>query len=142
MTLTSTRALIAAAALACGGAVALKAAPAPGPATAQAAQPAPPHPKVEAAQDCETCHLEKTPAIVKAWEKSPHGLNAVKCFVCHGSLDDSAFTTRPTMAKCDSCHAEQVATMKTGALFKDKTCFTCHDAHALNPHAAAQGGKQ
>jgi hypothetical protein len=112
----------------------------PGDAISQ--QAAPPHPQVEAGQDCETCHREKTPAVVEGWEKGPHGMNSVKCFVCHGSAGDKAFTTRPAMSKCEACHSEQVATMTAPAM-KDKTCFTCHDPHALNPHkAAVQGGKK
>jgi hypothetical protein len=109
----------------------------------QAASQAPAHPQVEAAQDCETCHREKTPAVVERWEKSVHGMNSVKCFVCHGSIGSPDFTTRPAMSKCDACHSEQVATMKSSLpILQGKTCFTCHDPHALNPHAAAQGGKQ
>jgi predicted CXXCH cytochrome family protein len=130
----------AALALALGGAsAAVSSTPDPGD---QAGAPAPVHPKVEAAQDCETCHRETTPAIVERWEKSPHGKNSVKCFVCHGSLGAAEFTTRPAMSKCDSCHSEQVATMSSSLpMMQGKTCFTCHDPHALNPHAAAQGGK-
>jgi len=140
---TFTRVALAAAALAFAGAGVVRAAPDSAPHARATTETAPQHPKVEAAQDCETCHRDKTPAVFQRWEKSRHGANSVKCFVCHGALDDKDFTTRPTIAKCEGCHAEQVQTLRSAApIMKDKTCFSCHDAHALNPHAAAQGGQR
>lgn len=97
------------------------------------------HPKVDATQDCDTCHQQATPAAVKAWAASKHGQGSVKCFVCHGSLED--FVAKPTATKCEMCHGEQVDSLQTPFL-KGKTCFDCHQHHALKAHRApAQGGR-
>jgi hypothetical protein len=97
------------------------------------------HPEVDPIDSCESCHADTHPEIVKGWESGEHALNGVKCFVCHGSVGDD-FTRTPTTTGCIGCHASQVETMTT-AFMKDKTCFTCHDPHALSPHRVAGGGR-
>ena len=47
---------------------------------------APAHPEVDQAVECQVCHAEVTPKVVKEWDASPHGKFNVKCFVCHGSI--------------------------------------------------------
>ncbi len=84
------------------------------------------------AKDCAACHEKGTPEIFKEWFSSSHGLFNVKCVVCHGSVGED-FAIQPSMARCVSCHADQLASM-SGSAMKGKTCFTCHPAHALTPH--------
>jgi hypothetical protein len=93
------------------------------------------HPKVDATQACEECHAEATPLPVREWKSGTHGINLVKCFVCHGSTG-ADFKRKPAADRCTGCHAEQVASM-SGPAMKGKDCFTCHAAHSLNPHATA-----
>jgi hypothetical protein len=94
------------------------------------------HPKVGAVETCEACHAEATPAAFRDWSESAHGINLVKCFVCHGSVG-ADFTRRPVADRCIGCHADQVASMRAPAM-KGKDCFSCHTAHALNPHATTR----
>lgn len=101
------------------------------------------HPEVEGAvtaDACDVCHKEVTPEVYKDWYSSDHGMMNVKCFVCHGSTGDD-FSTKPGADRCVACHADHVESM--GAPFMDdKSCFTCHPAHALTSHrqAANDGG--
>ena len=91
---------------------------------------------------CETCHAEATPAALAAWERGAHGLNLVKCFVCHGSTGKD-FARAPAPRRCQGCHAEQVASAAPakGKRASARGCFECHAPHALsaeckpNPHA-------
>jgi hypothetical protein len=94
-----------------------------------------------AADACETCHVEATPEVVKAWEGSPHGLLLVKCFVCHGSTGKD-FARAPAAQRCRGCHAAELASVTPAKGKKaGPSCFACHDGHALtaegkpNPHA-------
>jgi hypothetical protein len=107
--------------------------------TGAAAPQAAAHPDVDPIDACESCHAGTHPEIVGAWESSKHSLGGVKCVVCHGSVGDG-FTRAPTTTGCIGCHAPQVETM-TAAFMKGKTCFTCHDPHALSPHRVAGGGR-
>jgi hypothetical protein len=91
------------------------------------------HPKVDATQACEACHADATPVPVREWKSGTHGINLVKCFVCHGSTG-ADFERKPAVDRCTGCHAEQVASMR-GPAMKGKDCFTCHAAHSLDPHA-------
>ena len=94
---------------------------------------------------CINCHTDETPDIVKQWESGQHGLVLVKCFVCHGSTGKD-FAERPKAARCQGCHAAEVASVapaKKGAKAKPADCFSCHAPHALaaregatSPHAA------
>ena len=91
------------------------------------------HPKVSGVASCEECHAEATPGPFREWKEGTHGINLVKCLVCHGSTG-ADFTRKPVANRCLGCHADQVASM-SGAPMKGKDCFTCHTAHSLNPHA-------
>lgn len=110
----------------------------PATAPADTAPQAAPHPEVDPIDTCESCHAETHPEVVKGWRAGEHALNGVKCFVCHGSAGDD-FTRSPGTSGCLGCHAPQVETMDT-AFMKGKTCFTCHDPHALSPHRTIAGG--
>jgi hypothetical protein len=90
---------------------------------------------VDAAEDCALCHAEVTPELHRRWFDSKHGLNNVKCTVCHGSAG-ADFRRRPDAARCRGCHADQAETLKQ-PFFKGKDCFACHAGHSLNPHAEA-----
>jgi hypothetical protein len=93
------------------------------------------HPAVgNTADSCEECHAEATPRPFAEWRNGTHGLNLVKCFVCHGSTG-ADFRRKPGTDRCIGCHADQVASMRSAAM-KGKDCFTCHSPHALDPHAA------
>ncbi len=95
-----------------------------------------PHPDTGGDQDCTGCHESSSPAVVKAWTASPHGVALVKCLVCHGSTGKD-FTRRPVADRCRGCHGAEVDSARALA-GKGVGCFTCHDPHALSarPHAA------
>ena len=107
-----------------------------------AASPAKKHPAVDQGltpDACESCHAEKTPAVVKDWEGGPHGLNLVKCFVCHGATAKD-LARAPAADRCGGCHAAELASV-TPKKGKAQPCFACHAPHTLaasgktNPHA-------
>lgn len=97
------------------------------------------HPEVpDPSEACEACHAGLHEAVVLHWDRGPHGRGGVKCFVCHGSTG-ADFRARPDTSTCQGCHAPQVETMQA-AFMKGKTCFTCHEPHALRSHEATTGG--
>ncbi|MFN2442397.1 MAG: multiheme c-type cytochrome [Thermoanaerobaculia bacterium] len=98
------------------------------------------HPEVDETIACADCHADIHPEVVQAWYAGPHGMNNVLCFVCHGSTGED-FTIEPTPERCLGCHPQQVATMEHPKM-KEKSCFSCHSAHALNPHWTPAGGDQ
>ena len=113
--------------------------PAP-PAAGVAAQKAPRpgaravHPVAGGAADCAACHEEATPAQFKAWFDGRHGMNLVRCQVCHGSTG-ADFVRRAPAERCRGCHGTEVdALARAGGPVKD--CFACHAPHTLaaNPH--------
>lgn len=98
------------------------------------------HPKVEAGQECETCHEGTTPAVHAGWKAGAHGQNGVKCLVCHGAIGET-FTKTPAVSVCAPCHFDQAESMQS-EFMKAKTCFTCHTPHGLKTHGdAAKGGQ-
>lgn len=103
-------------------------------------EPAPAeHMEVDGSETCAGCHRELTPRVVEEWTASRHGLNNVKCFVCHGAADET-FRLRPQPRRCQGCHPGQVESFETPAM-AGKDCFSCHPPHLLSPHRAA-GGKE
>lgn len=112
-------------------------------ALAGAAPPADPaappeHVEVNASATCDGCHAEVTPEIRAAWFSGAHGLNNVKCFVCHGDTTER-FTVQVGMERCGGCHAEKLRSMEQADL-TGKTCFSCHPPHRLSPHRLALPG--
>lgn len=106
--------------------------------SAQAA--AVPHVEVwDETADCASCHESATPDVYEDWYASKHGLNGVKCFVCHGTTDES-FRASPGTGTCVSCHPDQTASM-SDPFMSGKDCFTCHTNHTLMPHMAVDGGE-
>ncbi len=103
--------------------------------TAKAVQ-AEDHPEIDDQwETCDNCHADVTPDIVDAWYASHHGINNVKCFMCHGSAGKD-FVTQPGTVRCASCHNDWVESMATDFM-AGKSCFSCHTPHALNPHKVA-----
>lgn len=106
--------------------------------TPQAGPPEPPpeqmpeHMAVPAEETCTGCHQDYTPEVYEAWYAGRHGLNNVKCFVCHGSTGED-FRPRPPAERCLGCHAAQVESM-AGSWLAGKSCFSCHPPHLLSPH--------
>lgn len=97
------------------------------------------HPDTGGDQDCESCHAATHPAVVKAWEESPHGVALVKCLVCHGSTGKDFVRAAPA-ERCRGCHGAQVDSVAPLAR-KGVGCFTCHDPHALRPRPHAPPAK-
>lgn len=98
----------------------------------------PAHPEVDAAEACDACHTDATPQVVAEWFAGKHGMNNVKCFVCHGSVG-ADFVLRAPAERCIGCHAEQVASLGHPAL-AGKDCFSCHPPHLLSPHRLQRAG--
>jgi hypothetical protein len=105
--------------------------------TAKAAAAQKKHPKVAAGKDCADCHKKE----VQQWHAGPHGANGVKCLVCHGDIQEN-FMAKPPLNRCQGCHDRQFTQLTSDPFMKGKTCFTCHPAHALQPHKAAGNGRQ
>lgn len=100
------------------------------------------HPAIPGSQECGECHGDQE----KAWFDGKHGLMNVKCIVCHGSTEKN-FTASPGLGACRGCHAEQVAQAQKSKGKEGKSCFPCHDPHAVTVQGGAatpyhtQGGK-
>lgn len=97
-----------------------------------AAKAAVKHPKIEPQQECSDCHEDE----FNQWQSSRHGLNQVKCLVCHGSVQEN-FIAKPSPARCEACHDQKFAQLKSDPFMKGKSCFTCHPPHTLRPHPTA-----
>ncbi len=94
-----------------------------------------PPPDTQGDQDCASCHAQSTPAVVEAWEASPHGVALVKCLVCHGSTGKD-FVRTAAPERCRGCHGAEVDSAAPLAKRGVTSCFACHDPHALraSPH--------
>lgn len=102
----------------------------PGKARKAAAKPA--HPEVDPSETCDACHADATPQVVAEWFAGKHGMNNVKCFVCHGPVGTD-FVRRAPAERCIGCHSERVASMEHPWM-AGKDCFSCHPPHLLSPH--------
>jgi hypothetical protein len=95
---------------------------------AKAAAPAT-HPQIDTTQQkCGDCH----DAEVKQWDQSRHATGGVPCLVCHGAVDDN-FIPKPSLQRCQGCHAAIVESMMTAKAKTSKVnvCVTCHQPHTL-----------
>ena len=108
------------------------------PQTVHATEAADEHPEMEPRETCDGCHQDVTPDEYQAWFTGKHGLNNVKCFVCHGAVGAN-FAARPSQIRCLGCHSEKLESMKT-SFMEGKDCFSCHPPHALSPHLASEEG--
>lgn len=84
-------------------------------------------------QECGECHANQE----QVWLEGKHGLMNVKCVVCHGSPDEN-FTFKPGLPRCRGCHAEQVLDVEKKLAPKDRTCFLCHENHAVTVKTSAK----
>jgi hypothetical protein len=100
------------------------------------------HPATPENQECIECHEDQE----KIWFNGKHGLMGVKCIVCHGATEKN-FTASPGLTACRGCHADQVSQALKAKGKADKSCFPCHDHHAVTVQGGAakpyhaQGGK-
>lgn len=85
-------------------------------------------------QDCAACHQKETPAGYQAWLGSKHGINNVKCGVCHGDVNN--YRGRPDKVVCMGCHSAQVHNMPSAALVSN--CSFCHKGHWFTVHKIGQ----
>ena len=81
-------------------------------------------------QNCADCHMKETPEMYKQWLGSKHGLNNVKCGVCHG--DVSNYRAQPDKAVCIGCHSAQTQAMPADA--RVTNCSFCHKGHWFTVH--------
>ena len=94
----------------------------------------------EALTDCYTCHQKTSPKSAQDWLESKHGVNLVKCFVCHGQPDGKGsvpWTTKPDVdTTCRKCHDPSIQKMqeKYGV---NRDCNECHPFHNNSLHHEA-----
>jgi len=81
-------------------------------------------------QNCQDCHQRETPNVYKHWLGSKHGINNVKCGICHG--DALNYRARPDKTVCIGCHSQQVNNMPSDALVTN--CSFCHRSHWYTVH--------
>ena len=91
------------------------------------------HRLIPAGKTCSDCHK----AVYDQWKASPHAANGVECTVCHGETTAPDFAGTPALSTCESCHADQVAQLKTDPFMKGRTCVNCHEAHVFVVHKNA-----
>jgi hypothetical protein len=93
----------------------------------------------EAMADCYECHLKITPKVAQDWYESKHGIQLVKCFMCHGQPDGKGalpFAAKPAAdITCVRCHDPSIHQMQAKfGLVKD--CSDCHPFHQNSIHHA------
>lgn len=81
-------------------------------------------------QNCQDCHQRETQKMYQQWLGSKHGLNNVKCGICHG--DANNYRATPDKSICIGCHSQQVNNMPADALVTN--CSFCHKAHWFTVH--------
>ncbi len=81
-------------------------------------------------QQCRVCHEKTTPDVFKQWSKSKHAVANVRCFQCHGTLED--FHRTPPIEKCAACHFHEVETMQKKK--PGMKCWDCHQEHIFQFH--------
>ena len=92
------------------------------------------HRLLPAGATCATCHK----AVYDQWKASPHGANSVECTVCHGETTAPDFAATPALSTCETCHTDQVASLKSDPFMNGKTCVSCHQAHVFVEHKKAE----
>ena len=94
----------------------------------------------EAQADCYECHQKATPKVAQDWYESKHGVQLVKCFMCHGQPDGKgalpyAVNPDPTVT-CQRCHDPSIQRM-TARFGLEKSCAECHPFHQNSIHHTA-----
>lgn len=85
-------------------------------------------------QNCNDCHQKETPTSYNQWLGSKHGINQVKCGICHGDVNN--YRARPDKIVCMGCHSAQVKNMPAQALVTN--CSFCHKSHWFTVHRIAE----
>jgi len=87
--------------------------------------------------DCYACHRKVTPKVAQNWYESKHGMDLVKCAMCHGSPDNKGaipFSARPDPnVVCVRCHAPAMQTMQDKFGLR-QDCYSCHPFHENSLH--------
>ena len=86
-------------------------------------------------QQCRVCHQQTTPDVYKQWAHSRHAVANVRCFQCHGTLDD--FHKTPPLTKCAACHFHELETMQKKK--PGMKCWDCHQEHIFEFHGSGVG---
>ncbi|MBF0623953.1 MAG: hypothetical protein HQL82_04005 [Magnetococcales bacterium] len=106
-----------------------------------------------AADDCLSCHRQRDPALVAAWEQSRHNRPGTDCHACHGPEHDGRMAARARHNDaCIGCHPREsgsytiskhgvIATLEAGRTdftqplrdgnIRSPSCAYCH-IHAGN----------
>jgi hypothetical protein len=94
----------------------------------------------EALADCYECHKKATPKVAQDWYESKHGVQLVKCFMCHGQPDGKGalpYAANPDPdVTCQRCHDPSIQRM-TAKFGLSKSCGECHPFHQNSIHHAA-----
>ena len=91
----------------------------------------------DSAADCYECHKYVTPRVAQNWLESKHGVQLMKCFVCHGQPDGKGsipFLVKPDPVDvCAKCHDPAMKRMKA-KFGVEKGCYECHPFHQNSLH--------
>jgi cytochrome c553 len=91
----------------------------------------------EALADCYECHKKATPKVAQDWYESKHGIQLVKCFMCHGQPDGKGalpYAANPDpIVTCQRCHEPSIQRM-TAKFGLVKGCAECHPFHQNSIH--------
>lgn len=96
------------------------------------------HPVEMENKECITCHMEGStddmaadPTAYNQWQKSLHGLNNVRCAVCHG--EESTFKPDGNINTCLACHPYETTNInaKVDKGENGLLCTSCHKVHTF-----------
>ena len=87
--------------------------------------------------DCYGCHQKISPKTAQNWYESKHGVDLVKCAMCHGSPDNKGsipFSAKPSPDLiCVRCHDPAIKTMRERHGVR-ADCYGCHPVHQRSLH--------
>ena len=91
----------------------------------------------EALADCYECHLKATPKVAQDWYESKHGVQLVKCFMCHGQPDGKGslpFAAKPARRHhLHRCHDTSIQEMEAKYGLQPRL-LECHPFHQNSIH--------
>ncbi len=94
----------------------------------------------DSAAACYECHKKATPKVAQDWYESKHGLQLMKCFVCHGEPDGKGsvpYRVNPDAASvCMKCHDPAMKRMQA-KYGMELQCTGCHPFHQNSLHHKA-----
>ena len=83
-------------------------------------------------QQCSSCHLYRTPEVIKLYDASRHktafATPFVDCQICHDPTNTGHYTIASPVDSCTGCHTDVPGV--PGHLLGINTCTTCHNAHS------------